>query len=78
MKKNYTKLLLVSCLFVGLAGCSVATTGKGSWEIYGGVRSTQEGPTPVKVELKSTVVDTIVDSLTKGIQVGDNKISDGE
>ncbi len=78
MKKNYTKLLLVACLFVGATGCSITTTGKGAWEIYGGVRSTQEGPKPAKVELKSTVVDQIVDSLTRDVEVGDGEMSEAE
>jgi len=62
MKKCFLMLMLTLCLFVGSTGCSIVTTGDGSWEAYVGVRT--KGP--AKVEIKSTVVDKIVDSFTDG------------
>lgn len=66
MTKKFATLLLAVCLVIGTTGCSVGTTGKANWEIYGGVRHNQEGDKPAEVEIKSSVVDTIVDLLTDG------------
>jgi len=42
--------IIVTIVFV--AGCSITTTGEGSWEIYGGIRTKQISETPTNVEIK--------------------------
>ena len=66
MRKRFATLLLAACLLVGTTGCTITTTGEGSWEVYGGVRTKQHSEGPAKGEFESSVVDTIVDSLTDG------------
>lgn len=72
MTKKFAILLLIACLAVGTTGCSTTTTGEGTWEAFCGIRTKQIGKTPAKVELKSSVVDKIVDSLNDG------EVSDAE
>lgn len=61
MFRKISALLLVACLAIGTLGCSITTTGDGSWEIYGGVRTQTEGEGPASVVIKSTVVDSLID-----------------
>jgi hypothetical protein len=61
------KVLVVSLFVMFISfGCAIKTTGKGSWEIYYGVRTEQDGETPSTVSIESSIVDKIVDSLTDG------------
>jgi hypothetical protein len=64
MRKYFVGSLLVVCLLFGTAGCAVTTTGHATWEVYGGVRTSQ-GEEPGKVEVESSVVDTVVGSLVE-------------
>lgn len=66
MTKRFATLLLTVCLAVGTTGCAFTTTGKASWEVYGGVRTEQLSDEPSKVEIESSVVDKIVESFTDG------------
>lgn len=66
MNKKYVGLFFSACLLIGTVGCAAITSGSGSWEIYGGVRTKQDGDKPAKIEIQSSVVDKIVDSLTDG------------
>jgi len=66
MKKYLITLLLAACLSLGTAGCVVTTTGEASWEAYIGIRTRQHSEEPSKVEIQSSVVDKIADSLTDG------------
>lgn len=66
MRKSFVTLLLTACLLVGTTGCTITTTGEASWEIYGGVRTRQHSDTPAKVEIQSSIVNTIVESLADG------------
>jgi hypothetical protein len=61
MTKKLAALLLVICLTFGTTGCSVITSGESSWEVYGGVRTKQISDEPGKVEVKSTLVDKLID-----------------
>lgn len=65
MKKKLALLFMAVCLTVGNLGCSIGTTGEASWEAYVGVRSKQISDAPAKVEIESTVVDKVVDFVTK-------------
>jgi (2Fe-2S) ferredoxin len=78
MRKNFVKLWLAMCLLAGTTGCALVTANEGSWEIYAGIRAKQISEEPARVEIQSTLIDTIVDSLTKDIKIGDNKISKAE
>ena len=66
MRRILATLLLAVCLFGGTSGCAVTTTGEASWELYGGVRTRQHSEEPAKVEVESSVVDSIVNSFTDG------------
>ncbi|RLC88977.1 MAG: hypothetical protein DRJ03_00005 [Chloroflexi bacterium] len=66
MTKRLATLLLTVCLAVGATGCAFTTTGEASWEVYGGIRTRQLSEEPAKVEIESSVVDKIVESLTDG------------
>lgn len=67
MRKRFVTSLLAVCLLVGpISGCSFTTTGEANWEVYGGVRTRQLSEEPASVEIKSSVVDKVVDSLTDG------------
>lgn len=72
MTKKFATLLLTACLAVGTIGCAVTTAGEASWEMYGGVRTRQHSDEPAKVNIQSSVVDKIVDSLTDG-EVSDDE-----
>lgn len=64
MTKKLATLLLAVCVTVWALGCSVSTTGSASWEMYGGFRTIQDSEVPSKAELKFSVVDAIIDSLS--------------
>lgn len=66
MTKKLSALLLTVCVAVGAIGCAVSTTGSASWELYGGFRTIQNSEGPSTVELGSSVVDKIMNSLTDG------------
>jgi hypothetical protein len=64
--KSFTFGLFTIGLLIYTLGCSLGTTGTGSWEIYTGVRTEQIGEQPPKITIESTVVDKIIDSFTDG------------
>jgi hypothetical protein len=66
MRRSLTVLTLAVYLFFSSTGCVVITTGEASWEAYVGLRTRQHGEKLAKVEIKSSVVDKIVGSLTDG------------
>ncbi len=66
MIKKFVSLLLAVCLVFGSVGCSVVTSGESSWEMYGGVRTKQHSEEPAKVEVKSSVVDKLIDMFSWG------------
>jgi hypothetical protein len=61
MRKNIVTLLFSAFLLIGTTGCSVTTSGEGSWEIYGGFRTKQHSPKPANVTIKSQIVDSLTD-----------------
>lgn len=65
MRKSFATLLFAACLLVGTTGCAFMTTGGATWEIYSGVRTQQTSEEPSKVEIQSSVVDKVVESLTE-------------
>lgn len=66
MRKKLITLLLAVCLFASTAGCALTTTGEGSWEIYGGVRTTQTSDQPAEVKIRSNIINKIVESFADG------------
>ncbi len=56
MRKTIITFVLALFLLAGTAGCAVITSGTPNFEVYSGVRSK-----PGKVEIKSTVVEKIID-----------------
>lgn len=66
MANKFIVLLCAAFLLIGTFGCSLQTDGEGIWELCLGVHTKQISDKPAKVELKSSVIDKIVDSLTDG------------
>lgn len=61
MRKSFIALLLTACLLVETVGCTITTTGEASWEVYGGVRTRQHSDQPAKVEIQSSIIDSLMD-----------------
>ncbi len=61
MRKKIVALLFTVFLFAGNVGCSVTTTGKSNWELHCGLRIEQLGDKPASIEIKSSVVDHLMD-----------------
>lgn len=72
MIRKIVTLLFATFLLFEVAGCQIITEGDGSWEACFSIRTKQNSEQPAKVELKSSVIDKVVDSLT------DDKVSDAE
>lgn len=66
MRNSFVALMLVACLFVGNTGCAFVTKGDASWEVYGGVRTTQNSDEPASVGIESPVLERLIDNLTDG------------
>lgn len=66
MRRNLATLFLATCLAVVPAGCSIKTKNAGSWEFYVGIRTEQTSQEPAEVEIKSSLVDDLVGSVTEG------------
>ena len=66
MRKSFVALMLVACLFVGNTGCAFVTKGDASWEVYGGVRTTQKSEEPASIGIVSPVIERMIDNLTDG------------
>ena len=66
MRKKLITLLLAVCLFASTAGCAFTTTGEAGWEVYFGIKTKQYSEQPGKVQIESSAVDRIIESLTDG------------
>ena len=66
MRNSFVALMLVVCLFVGNTGCALVTKGDASWEVYCGVRTTQNSDEPASVGIESDVLERLIDNLTDG------------
>jgi len=67
MRNKIQVLFISSLVFLFTTGCTIITSGKGSWEIYAGVRTTQEGDEPAKVQIESKIADSLLDGkITEG------------
>lgn len=66
MTRKITILLLTTFLLFGSTNCALITDGEGSWEACFVIRTKRVGDKPAKVEIKSSIVDKIVNSLIDG------------
>lgn len=62
MFRKFAVLLFSACCLFVPSGCVVTTSGDASWEIYCGVRTKQHGNEPSAIELKSKLVEKMIDS----------------
>ncbi len=65
MRTKFAVLLFSAyCLFFP-SGCVVTTNGDASWEIYCGIRTKQHSKEPSTIELKSKLIEKVIDSFVE-------------